>query len=224
VGGTAIGLLFLIAQTGRLAWEFQAYDAETSEIRTAFSLVPAGSKVLSLKPDVTAGVISRQAPSWHFYYSGLLVLHQYQTLIAAEHRLFMPYFFAHPSKQILRIRDEYKNMAYNDGGVPTPWSAAMAVRNNPSGDHSWLKNPIWWPTRDWPARFEYISVLYPDLIPDLQVDDPMLKSVYRGRWFAVYRIQHEISGRVTTGAADRLVCDPGWDSEVAYQTRTQGVL
>ncbi len=185
----AAGGLLLVAQTATTAADFRAYEADTAEMRAAYAAVPPGSKVVSFKPDALPGTLAREAPARHFYFRNLLVLHQYQMLAAAEQRVFVPNNFAHPVKHILQVRAPYRALAYDDGGVPTPWSQAQETRSDPKANPAFFDTPIWQPSRDWPHRFDYVSVLYPDFIPGLKDGDTGLEEVYRGRWIAMYRVK-----------------------------------
>ncbi len=183
------GLLLLVVQTVSLSLSFYRYDAEISEVRAAYAVIPPGSKVFCVKPDVLPEIIAKTMPQHQFYAGGLLGLFQLQTLMAAERQIFLPYYFANPEKQPMRLRPGYEAQGYVDGGVATVWSFAEAVRRDPTARPSWLNVPIWRPTRDWPSRYDYLTVVYPDFIPELRGDDTGLAQVFRGRWFAVYRIK-----------------------------------
>lgn len=182
--------LLLVLQSLSVGRDFLAYRAELQEFRAAFATIPPGSKVFSIKPDLPPGTIAHTAPARHFYYGTLLNLHQLQLAMAAERRLFMPYNFAHQQKQLLQVREPYRALAFADGGVPTPWKLAKQVRAAPEVALPILDQPIWQPTRAWTRRFDYLTVLYPDLIEDLPKNDLDLQPVFRGRWIAVYAIRH----------------------------------
>jgi hypothetical protein len=180
--------LLLALQSGSVARDFLAWRAELREFRAAFATIPAGSMVFSIKPDALPGDIARTAPNRHFYYGALLGLHQLQLAMAAERRLFMPYNFAHPQKQLLQVREQYRAFAFADGGVATPWALARQAHLEPDVALPVLNQPIWQPTRAWSRRYEYVTVLYPDLVEGWPTDDPSFERRFHGRWIAVHAI------------------------------------
>jgi len=182
---------FFMVQTLVVAANFRAYNQELTEFRLAFSHIEPGAKVFSTKPDGLPAEIFRVEPVQQVFLTRLSSLYNLQVLMVAERRAFSPNFFAHPQKQILKVRDAYKELAYNDGGFPTPWSWAMDVLHFPNAPHPFLNDQMWEPTRDWWQRYDYLTVIYPSFIVGLPEDnDRLLKLVFTGRWIRIYRIQH----------------------------------
>jgi hypothetical protein len=187
------GLLIacFVTHTSAVATNFMQYNKELREFRAAFAHVEPGAKVFSTKTDMLPGKVFKIEPTRQLMLTYGTGLHHLQVLMVAERHAFCPYFFAHPEKQILKVRDEYQDLAYNDGGVPTPWSMAMSVLRAPQARHSFLRQDIWKPTKDWWLRYDYLTVIYPHFVTDLpKQDDPLLKLVFAGRWINIYRIQH----------------------------------
>ena len=185
--GLAVALFVVNVAVVAASW--RGYQVELQEFRSAFSQIERGGKFISMRPDAARSEIFRFEPSRHVYLNGLFNLFQLEVLVVTERGVYSPYLFTHPQKQILRIRSAYRAIDFVDSGSPTPWSWAMAVLRDPYGNHPFLNDPIWAPTRNWWRRYDYLTVLYPGLVENLsELDEQQFQPVFRGRWINVYRI------------------------------------
>ena len=159
--GAVYGLLslFAIVRVAVVAFNWNAYNAELSEFRSAFALVDPGSNIISIKPDMTPGELYDVVPRRHWYFQRLFNLSQLQTLFIVEAGGFTSYIFSNPQKQVLAVRPEYKDLDFPDGGVPTPWRFAMAALHEPDRAHDFLESPIWQPTRHWEKNMTIPGVI-----------------------------------------------------------------
>lgn len=183
-----------LARAGVVAHEWAGSGSDLREMRAAYATVEPGSRVFLIKPDAPVSEISKVAPARHFYFWTLLALPQLQMLAIAERQGYASQFFTNPQKHLLTVKPGIAEWDYGDGGVPFPWSFAKDILERPDIEPWFISHPIWRPGRDWPAHYDYVSVLYPGLVPDLaEVAPDRFSPVFRGDWVDIYRI---ISGSV----------------------------
>ncbi|MDH3229153.1 MAG: hypothetical protein OEN55_05100 [Alphaproteobacteria bacterium] len=180
-GAVLVGILVALF-AGRLsntADRWSGLDRDYAEFRTAVSVIPQGSRVISVQP-LTDDLIER-AGAFPQAYWGL------PSIAVIERSAFVPTLFTDPEKQILRAAARNEIIDTPFGRPPTieelQGGADRALRGAVPGRHHTGKSIFW---TDWPHRFDYVIALFRQ--PPGDGIGRLLDPVHAGSYFTIYRV------------------------------------
>ena len=150
-----------------LVW--QQLDHTYTDFRLSVGMIEPGSTVLVANADEPAGSEAFNAPLSH---AACLAMLERSSLVSTA--------FSVPGKQILSVKDKYRERVDTVDGDPPTVSQLIAAANqdrSAAADHYWSR---------WTEQFEYVYVLYTDNPANPAPD--LMKLVYQGPHFQLYKV------------------------------------
>ena len=183
-GGCAIVALYLLVSrvaTVQDAWH--DFDRQMAELRTAFSVIERGSRVITHQDERAPGAeIPRIMPQAYWNAAALAVI---------DRDVFIPILFTDPKKQPLAATPAYRE-------IDTPYGRPMPVDQLHEGADPAIADILagtidekgrhrYW--ANWPSRFDYLLSFHfgagGNPLPGV------LEQMHEGSFFALYRIRRQ---------------------------------
>ncbi len=150
-----------------LVW--QQLDHTYSDFRLSVGMIEPGSTVLVANADEPSGSDALNAPLSH---AACIAMLERSSLVSTA--------FSVPGKQVLSVKQKYRDRVDTLDGDPPTVSQLVAAANqdrSAAPDHYWDR---------WTEQFEYVYVLYTDNRDNLAPD--LMKLVYQGPHFQLYKV------------------------------------
>lgn len=169
-GGFATVLVLLLAIR---VFEVETVWAEMSRVTASFRdstrHIVHGAKVLVAYADPQAGEEARDQPLVHA-----------ASLAVIERSALVTTNFTVPGKQVLRVREQYRDQVDTADGTPPAIEELIEVAEDASSE----KTAYW---KHWTSDFDYLYVLFTEA--NYENPDPaLLTAIYAGNRFVLYRI------------------------------------
>ncbi len=172
MAGAAMLLSAVLSMALNANWQF--FDKQATEYRTALRVLPAGSKVL-LAADDTPHRRSDSSLYWHF-----------DTYATVDRQAFSSLLLTTRGQHIVHPTREFGRIAAlsSDEGSPPPLSGLAALRmpeTDRADAYRFHRNYL-----DWPCQFDFAAIV--ELGERSHVEPAEFELIHRGSFFALFRI------------------------------------
>jgi hypothetical protein len=174
--------LLLTLRVGAVASVWSEHDADLAALRQVIAEVPAGAKVLVVRPELSTDGhrFDGEPASRHFMIDNDSLTHL-PSLLVLERHAFMPLLFSDPIKQPLRVKPPYDRIAKVDGAPP--YVHALSAPTQTDIDRALY-------LQHWRDDFDYVLLIRPGSVPGAPTLLPdILEPIASNAIVGLYRIR-----------------------------------
>jgi hypothetical protein len=182
-GFAAVLTMLVVVRVGEVEIAWNKLSKGVESVHKSVGLIERGARVLVAYADPSGGDDVRDLGLMH---AACLAMIERSAMVTTA--------FTVPGKQIMRMRDDYADLADTEDGTPPTMAQLLVTAENPE-----VENAAYW--GEWTTSYDYLYVLFTQ--PGAENPDPVrLRLVYEGRRFQLYRMAN--SNATTTASADRI--------------------
>jgi MFS family permease len=184
-GFAAVLAALVCLRVGEVEVMWNRLSRGVESVHESVKYIERGSQVLVAYADPSGGDDVRDLGLMH---AACLAMIERSALVTTA--------FAVPGKQILRVRNDFADVADTEDGTPPTVEKLLVVANNPE-----IEEAAYW--SDWTNTYDYVYVLFTE--KGAENPDPLhLRLVYEGRRFQLYRMASPHTTTTASASAEKM--------------------